>query len=172
MPQSLEASAIVNLTPDEAFALAHTLGADRISWDSHVEKRMLLRDARALDRGVQVFERVNDGRRLILEYDVWFPGQVSSNHMVKGPWWLADYGEGWHFKAVDGGTKVTWKITYRHAAPFLSEQLGAAMKLSFRTELDQRLADFVAASLDADLVQDAVSGKLPKYARHREAGTA
>lgn len=168
MPHSLEASAIVNLSPDEAFALAHTLGADRVAWDSHVEKRMLLRDARKIDRGVQVFERVNDGRRLIVQYDVWFPGQVSSNRMVKGPWWLADFGEGWHFKAVEGGTKVTWKLTYRHAARVLSEPLGALMKLSFRAELDQRMADYVAASLDADLVRDALTGGLPKFARHRD----
>lgn len=168
MAHSLEASATVSLSPDEAFALAHTLGADRIAWDSHVEKRMLLRDAREPGRGVQIFERVRDGRRLILRYDVWFPGQVSSNRMVKGPWWLADYGEGWHFRAVEGGTSVTWKITYRHRAPVLSEQVGAVMKLSFRSELDQRMADYVAASLDADLVRDAVSGKLPRFARHRD----
>ncbi len=168
MPHSLEATAIVNLSPKEAFALAHTLGADRISWDSHVEKRMLLKDARRLDKDVQVFERVMDGRRVILEYDVWFPGQLSSNRMIKGPWWLESYGEGWHFKPVEGGTQVTWKISYQHASRVLAEQLGSVMKLSFKTELDQRMADFVAASLDADLVQDAVSGKLPKFARHRD----
>lgn len=168
MPQSLEASAIISLSPDEAFALAHTLGADRVAWDSHVEKRMMLRDARQLDRGVQVFERVRDGRRVILQYDVWFPGQLSSNRMVKGPFWLADYGEGWHFTEVEGGTKVTWKITYRHAARALGSPVGSLMKFTFRAELDQRMADFVAASLDADLVRDAVSGALPKHARHRD----
>lgn len=168
MPHSLEASATVNLSPDEAFALAHTLGADRVAWDSHVEKRMLLGDARTLGLGTKVFERVKDGRRVILQYDVWFPGQLSSNRMVKGPWWLASYGEGWHFHEAAGGTKVTWKISYEHAAKVLSEQLGAVMKLSFKSELDERMADFVAASLDADLVADAVSGKLPKFARHRD----
>ncbi|MGO1544550.1 MAG: SRPBCC family protein [Gulosibacter sp.] len=171
MAQSLEASATVALSPEEAFALAHTLGADRIAWDSHVEKRMLLRDAQELGRGVQVFERVNDGRRVILKYDVWFPGQVSSNRMVKGPWWLADYGEGWHFTEVDGGTKVTWKITYKHAARALGDQIGGVMKLVFRSELDQRMDDYVAASLDADLVRDSVDalhGQLPRFARHRD----
>ncbi|WP_192497085.1 SRPBCC family protein [Gulosibacter chungangensis] len=168
MPHSLEATATVTLSPEEAFALAHTLGADRIAWDSHVEKRMLLGDARSIDRGVKVFERVKDGRRVILEYDVWFPGQLSSNRMVKGPWWLASYGEGWHFHETAGGTKVTWKITYEHAAKVLSDQLGAVMKLSFKSELDERMADFVAASLDAALVRDAVSGQLPKFARHRD----
>ncbi|SJM71742.1 SRPBCC family protein [Gulosibacter sp. 10] len=168
MSQSLEATATVALTPQEAFALAHTLGADRIAWDGHVEKRMLLRDARRIERGVQVFERVRDGRRMILEYDVWYPGQVSSNRMVKGPWWLADYGEGWHFTPVDGGTRVTWKIAYRHRSPVLAEQMAAAMRVLFRHELDARMADFAAAALDSGLVRDALAGELPRFARHRD----
>lgn len=167
MPHALEATAVVPLTLDEAFALAHTLGDDRTSWDNSVEKRMLLRDSTRLGLGAHVFERVRNGRRVILEYDVWYPGQVSSARMVKGPFWLGDYGEGWHFSGVDGGTRVTAKVTYRHAAKLLEAPVGAAMKFSFRTELDARMDDYINAARDIELVRRAVSSDLPLHARHR-----
>jgi hypothetical protein len=168
MSQSYEASTTVPLSPAEAFALAHTLGPDRTVWDTRVEKQLLLRDATELGQGTQVFQRLTDGLRLIHEYDLWLPGQLSSTHLVKGPWWLDAFGEGWHFTEADGGTRVTWKVTFRHRLPVFAPQAEAALLPRLRQTLDARMLDYRAAALDADLVERAASGVLPVGARHRD----
>ncbi|RRJ87467.1 hypothetical protein EG850_03975 [Gulosibacter macacae] len=172
MSQQLEASAWVPLDTETAFALAHTLGDDRTAWDSEVESRMLIRAHRELGPGAQVFERVGNGRRVIVEVDVWHPGQLSSTKLIKGPWWLAEYGEGWHVRPDEDGSRVTLKLTWRHAAPLFADAASATLRASLREELDRRMADFVVASEDATLVsrvRDRMrSGELAPGARHRE----
>lgn len=169
MSQSYEASALVALSPDHAFALAHSLGSDRTAWDTQVVSRMLLRDATQLGEDALVFERVRNGRRVILRQDMWLPGQLSSASMVKGPWWLAQYGEGWHFTPVGDETRVTWKVTFAHSATVLAPQLEAAIVARLRLELETRMEDYSAASRDADLMARIESGVLPADARHRQA---
>ena len=173
MAQQLESTAFVPLDPATAFALAHTLGDDRTAWDAGVVSRMLLREHRELGPGTLVFERARNGRRVILEIDVWHPGELSSARLVKGPFWLADYGEGWRVRpARDGlgreGAEVTGKLTWRHSAPVLADAVAATMRAAFRAELDERLAALAAAAEDAALVERVRSGRLPRGARHRE----
>lgn len=168
MSQSYEASATVPLSPEEAFALAHTLGPDRTSWDTHVVKQLLLRDATRVESGAQVFVRLDDGLRLIQEYDLWVPGQLSSTRLVKGPWWLDSYGEGWHFSPADGGTRVTWKVSFRHRLPVFGPQAEQVMAVKLHAQLDGRMSDYQVAARDVDLVERASSGWLPYGARHRD----
>lgn len=168
MSQSYEVTATVPLTPEEAFALAHTLGPDRTAWDTRVVKQLLLRDATRLGRGAQVFVRLDDGLRLIQEYDHWMPGQLSSTRLVKGPWWLESYGEGWHFAPTDGGTRVTWKTTFRHRLPVFGPQAEHVMLVKLRALLEARMDDFRAAARDVELVERATAGSLPHGARHRD----
>ena len=172
MPQ-IEASTLVPLSPADAFALAHTLGDDRRAWDPDVVERMLIRDHREVGPGAHVFERVRNGRRVILRYDVWYPGEVSAAVLVKGPFWLAEYGEGWHVAPAtlpDGtpGSRVVWKLTWRHALPVLRDRASAAMTAGFRSELDRRLAAFTDAAADEELLRRVRSGELPAGARHRD----
>lgn len=168
MSQSYEVSALVALSPQQAFVLAHSLGSDRTTWDTQVVKRMLLREATSLDEGAHVFERVRNGRRLILRQDIWLPGQLSSASMVKGPWWLDAYGEGWHFSPVGDETRVTWKITFAHKAPVFAPQLERGMVEALKRELDVRMADFRAASRDVGLMERLATGELAPDARHRD----
>lgn len=168
MSQSYEATATVPLTPEEAFALAHTLGPVRTDWDSHVEKQLLLRDATALGEGAQVFQRLTDGLRLIHEYELWVPGQLSSTRLVKGPWWMDGYGEGWHFREHVGGTRVTWKVTFAHKLPVFAPQAEQLLAMRLRAQLDARMADFKAAALDVELIERAMAPELPFGARHRD----
>lgn len=169
MSQSYEVSALVALSPERAFALAHSLGSDRTSWDTQVLKRWLLRDATELGEGALVFERVRNGRRVILRQDMWLPGQLSSATMVKGPWWLEQYGEGWHFTPVGEQTRVTRKVTFAHRAPVLAPQLEAMVYAPLRLELHTRMEDYAAASRDTELMARIDSGQLPANARHRDA---
>lgn len=172
MPQ-LEASALVPLSPADAFALAHTLGDDRRAWDADVVERMLLREHRDVGPGALVFERVHNGRRAILRYDVWFPGEVSATSLVKGPFWLAEYGEGWHVAPAtlpDGapGSRVVAKLVWQHALPVLREGAGSTLTAAFRAELERRMAGFEDAARDAALLERVRSGRLPRGARHRD----
>ena len=172
MAQQTEASVIVPVDIDTAFALAHTLGNDRTAWDTQVERRMLIRDHRRVQRGAQVFERVDNRRRVIVEYDSWFPPQQSSTRLLKGPFWLAEYGEGWHFSPAEAGTRVTLKLTWRHSAPLFAEAAARTLKQAFTAEVQQRLADLLAACEDASFVERVrardTAGELPPNARHRD----
>lgn len=168
MSQSYEASALVALSPDHAFALAHSLGSLRTVWDTQVVKRMLLRDATELGEGALVFERVRNGRRVILQQDLWIPGQLSSATMVKGPWWLKQYGEGWHFTPVGDETRVTWKVTLSHRSPVFATQAEVPLTAALRFELTNRMDDYAAAARDADLMAQIVAGVLSPDARHRD----
>ncbi|PPF46806.1 hypothetical protein C5B85_00485 [Pseudoclavibacter sp. AY1F1] len=142
MPQ-LEASVIVPLSVDDAFALAHTLGEAR-SWDPGVVRSEYIRGASSPATGAHFFTKTPSGRRMILELRVVHAPLVSAAEMVKGPSWLTSFGEGWRFEAVDGGTKATWKFTYKLASPVFSSTLGAATKPVFERELRERAAAFKA----------------------------
>ncbi|WP_282826608.1 SRPBCC family protein [Gulosibacter sediminis] len=168
MSQSYEVTATVPLTPEEAFALAHTLGPDRTAWDTRVVKQLLLRDATSLGSGAQVFVRLDDGLRLIQEYDLWLPGQLSSTRLIKGPWWLESYGEGWHFTPTNGGTRVTWKVTFHHRLPVFGPQAEQVMLVKLRAQFEARMEDFRAAARDVELIERATAESLPHGARHRD----
>lgn len=173
MAQQLESTAFVPVDPATAYALAHALGDDRTAWDPAVVRRMLLREHRELGPGALVFERVRSGRRVILEIEAWHPPELSSARMVKGPFWLGDYGEGWRVRpARDGlgreGAEVTGKITWQHALPVLADAAAATLRAAFRAELDARLAALATAAEDAALVARVRSGRLPANARHRD----
>lgn len=173
MPQQYESTVFLPVDPATAFALVHTLGDDRTAWDRDVVARMLIREHRELAPGALVFERVRNGRRVILEIEVWHPDALSSARLVKGPFWLADYGEGWRVRPgrdAQGreGSLVTGKVTWRHAAPVLADAAGAAMRGAFAGELDSRLASLEAACGDAALLDRVRSGRPAANSRHRE----
>ncbi|PPG27823.1 hypothetical protein C5E10_14970 [Pseudoclavibacter sp. RFBG4] len=140
MPQ-LEASVVVPLSVEAAFALAHTVGEAR-SWDPGVIRSEFIRGATAPVSGAHFFTKTPGGRRMILELRVVHAPLVSSAEMVKGPAWLTSFGEGWRFEAVESGTKATWKFTYKLASPVFASTLGAATKPAFDRELHQRAAAF------------------------------
>ncbi|WP_424463069.1 SRPBCC family protein [Pseudoclavibacter helvolus] len=140
MPQ-LEASVIVPLSVDDAFALAHTVGPAR-SWDPGVVRSEFIRGATAPAAGAHYFTKTPGGRRMILELRVVHAPFVSAAEMVKGPAWLTSFGEGWRFEAVEGGTKASWKFTYKLASPVFASTLGAATKPMFERELQGRAAAY------------------------------
>lgn len=172
MSEHIEVSTSLPIDPDSAFALVHTVGDDRTCWDHQTEARMLIRDHREVKLGAQVFERVSNRRRVIVEYDSWYPSRQSSTHLLKGPFWLAEYGEGWHVQPAEGGSRVTLKITWRHASPIFANAAAAAMSSAFTAEARERIADLLVASEDAELVarvrKRAATGELPANARHRD----
>lgn len=140
MPQ-LEASVIVPLPVEEAFALAHTVGEAR-SWDPGVVRSEYIRGADAPVVGAHYFTKTPGGRRMILELRVVHAPLVSAAEMVKGPNWLSSFGEGWRFEALESGTKATWKFTYKLASPLFASTIGAATKPVFEHELQQRAEAF------------------------------
>lgn len=111
MSQQLEAATVVPLDAETAFALAHSVGDIRTGWDDTLVKRMLVRGAREPGADAVVFERARDGRRMLLRTETWFPPQLSAARMIKGPAWLADYGEGIHVTALDDGGDRTGRHT-------------------------------------------------------------
>lgn len=146
MPQ-LEATAIVPLSPAEAFALAHEVGEARAAWDPAVVASRWLRRATAPAEGAAMFTKSQSGRRRILRFELVDPDRLTSARLVKGQPWLADYGEGLRFEPADsGGTTVTWKIVFKLRSPILARPLGQLIEPSFARELDSRLAGFQRAA--------------------------
>lgn len=157
MPQ-LEASVLVPLSVDAAFALAHTVGEAR-SWDPGVVRSEYIRGASSPVPGAHSFTKTPSGRRMILELRVVHAPLVSAAEMVKGPNWLSSFGEGWRFEAVDGGTKATWKFAYKLASPVFASSLGAATKPVLERELQQRVAAFKARAEELADTHSSASGQ-------------
>ncbi|MGO2112255.1 MAG: SRPBCC family protein, partial [Pseudoclavibacter sp.] len=116
MPQ-LEASAIVPLSPADAFTLAHTVGDERAAWDPAIAVSRWLRGATGPAEGAAVFTKAPSGRRRILRYELVEPNRLSSARLIKGQSHLADYGEGVRVEPDDHGSTITWKVVFKLRTP-------------------------------------------------------
>lgn len=144
---AVEASAVVPLDPERAFALAHELGERRAAWDAETIESRLIRGAQAQAEGASRFEKSRSGRRLILRTSQWAPPLASACTMAKGPAWLRDYGESVRVRPLpEGGSRVTWKIAATPVAPVLPGVVGGAIAPTLRAQLERRMAGFEAAA--------------------------
>ena len=165
MPQ-LESAAGIPLDAESVFAVATALGDLRASWDPYVERRMLVRGAAAQRAGSVVFERSPAGRRLLLTVETWFPPQLVGARMVKGPWWLGDYGESLRLRPVGpSAVEATRKVAF-HVRGLAPDVVGTAVAPRFAAENAARLTALVAACADARIVEQATSGSLPPGSVH------
>lgn len=166
MPQ-LESATTIPLDAASVFAVASTLGDLRASWDPYVERRMLVRGATAQHAGAIVFERSPSGRRLLLAVETWFPPQLAAARMVKGPWWLGDYGESLRLRtAGPSAVEATRKIAF-HVRGLAPEVVGSMVAPRFAAENAARLRALVAACADPGTVEQATSGTPSTRSIHR-----
>lgn len=146
MPHA-EASAVVPLPQERAFALAHDLGVVRAAWDPEAATSRLIRGAEAEGEGVHRFVKSPSGRRMILRTTTWFPPLASSCEMAKGPAWLRAYGESWRVERIDDErSRVTWKLTAKAASPVAPDAVGAALGPLLRRSVEHRMAGYVEAA--------------------------
>lgn len=142
----LEATAHVPLRPAEAFALAHETGPARAAWDPAVVASRWLRGAAGPAEGATLFTRSPRGRRRLLRVEHVTPDRLSAVRLVRGDRLLADYGEGVRVEPEAGGSRVTWKVTFKVRSPLAARSIGRLVTPVFERELDARLAGYVAAA--------------------------
>lgn len=145
MPQ-LEVTARVPLDPTEAFSLALETGEARAAWDPSVAASRWLRGATGPVVGGTLFTRSPRGRRRLLRVEHLTPDRLVALRLVRGDRLLADYGEGVRVEPEPGGSRVTWKVTFKVRAPLAARAIGELALPRFERELEARMAGFVAAA--------------------------
>ena len=85
----VEATAVVAVPPDVAFAVSQTVGDVRYRWDPFVREQRLLDGAIRPGKGVRTFTRSWHGLTMISEYVSYAPPTNVGMKMVSGPWFFA-----------------------------------------------------------------------------------
>lgn len=146
VPQ-IESTLVLATDAATAFALAHQVGAARADWDPAVAASRWIRGAEGVAPGAAVFIRSPRGSRRILRFELVEPGIISSARMIKGPWYLASYGEGLRFRQLpDGTTAVTWKLALHLRLPVAAKAAGRLVRPALELQLRARLAGLQAAA--------------------------
>jgi hypothetical protein len=114
----IEATQVVPVDIDTAFAVSQTHGDIRLMWDPFISSQHLI-DADRPGRGVRTRTVSRHRLTMVSEY-VSFkaPTQVGMK-MIEGPWFFQAFGGGWTFREVDGGTEATWRYTFTVRPPWL-----------------------------------------------------
>lgn len=142
----IESSVLLRLSPQRAWELVHATGAQRAAWDPFAARSRWTHGASGPADGASLFVRTPRGMRMLLRFEHPHPFVQSSARMVKGPAFLASYGEGWRFEEVPDGTRLVWKIAFRLRSPVLPRQLGDLAAHGFEAALAQRTASLARFS--------------------------
>ncbi|HWG27593.1 SRPBCC family protein [Actinospica sp.] len=114
----VEASVIVPVPPDVAFAVSQTVAPVRYRWDPFVREQHFVGGATRPGKGVRTFTRSRHGFTMISEYVSFAPPSNVGMKMVAGPWFFTVFAGGWRFTpaAEPGHTVATWKYSF-HCRP-------------------------------------------------------
>lgn len=161
MPR-VEATVVVALKPEQAFALSQTYGELRYRWDPFIRKQHLLDGADRPGKGVRTWTRSRHGLVMVSEYVSYKPAQQVGMRMVSGPWFFRSFSGGWNFAATDdGGTTATWRYSFtcrpRWLAP-VAERLGVWV---LGRDIRKRLDAFAVACADPEIVAAIGDGDVP-----------
>lgn len=108
----MTSSVVVPISIELAFAVSQTTGEVRYRWDPFVAKQRFLNGASGAGKGVQSETISRHRLRMVSEYTSHRPPTQSGMKMVEGPWFFSNFGGGWSFREVDGGTEATWRYTF------------------------------------------------------------
>lgn len=154
MPR-IEATAVVPVPPDVAFAVSQTHGEVRYRWDPFVHRQSLI-DAARPGRGVRT-ETISRHRiRMVSEYTSFRPPEQVGMKMVEGPWFFQSFGGGWIFKPEGGSSTVaTWRYTFTIRPAVLrpiADRIGSWL---LGHDINKRINAYAAACLDPIVVEAA-----------------
>lgn len=144
----VEASVVVGLPVELAFAVSQTQGEIRYRWDPFVRSQHLL-DADRPARGVRTVTRSRHGLRMVSEYTAFNPPSQVGMKMVEGPWFFRTFGGGWSFRAlVDDRTQATWRYTFSVRPAWMApvaERIGLWL---LQRDIERRIAGYARGCRD------------------------
>ncbi|MEM7339960.1 MAG: SRPBCC family protein [Actinomycetota bacterium] len=155
MPR-VQATVIVEVPVEVAFAVSQTQGEIRYRWDNFVRNQRLLHGADEPGIGVQTETVSRHGLRMVSEYTSFRPPNQVGMKMVGGPWFFRTFGGGWSFKPLDEArTEATWRYTFavrpRWLAP-IADRIGIVV---LARDIRRRIAGYAKGCADP-VVLDAV----------------
>jgi hypothetical protein len=112
----VEATIVVPVPPDVAFAVSQTTAPVRYRWDPFVREQHFVDGATRPAKGVRTFTRSRHGIAMISEYVSFHPPTNVGMKMVRGPWFFEMFGGGWRFAPAPdrpGHTVATWRYNFR-----------------------------------------------------------
>jgi ribosome-associated toxin RatA of RatAB toxin-antitoxin module len=149
----IEASCVVPISMDTAFALSQTYGELRYRWDPFVHHQELLNGATRAGGGVQTLTRSKHHLTMITEYQSFRPPNHVGMKMVKGPWFFQSFSGGWNFSSKsERETSVVWRYNFVVRPKWLrpiADRIGKAM---LQRDIDRRLAAFAKACTDPTIL--------------------
>ncbi|MEO7556695.1 MAG: SRPBCC family protein [Acidimicrobiales bacterium] len=149
----MEATAVVPLDADRAFALSQTYGELRYRWDPFVVEQRLLNGATAAGKGVQTWTRSRHRLQMISQYIAFRPPEHVGMRMVSGPWFFRTFSGGWNFTPVEADrTLATWRYNFTIRPRWLSpigDRIGVWI---LGRDVQRRVQAFAKACGDPDIV--------------------
>jgi hypothetical protein len=149
----VEASVVVDVPADVAFAVSQTTGELRLRWDPFIRRQYLLDGAVAPGKGVRTHTRSRHGFVMVSEYVSYVPPRNVGMTMREGPWFFATFGGGWRFEALaDDRTRAVWKYSFSCRPEFLrkiAEPIGAWL---LGRDIRRRIEAFARACADPEIV--------------------
>lgn len=165
----VEATAVVPLAPEWAFALSQTYGELRYRWDPFVREQRLLDGAAAAGKGVRTWTRSRHRLQMISQYVAFRPPEHVGMRMLSGPRFFATFSGGWNFAAVEGGaTRATWRYNFTIRPSWLAPVADRIGVWLLGRDIRKRVAAFAAACADPEIVAALGAGGDP--AEHSEPG--
>jgi hypothetical protein len=151
----IEATAVVPVPPEVAFAVSQAQGGLRYRWDPFVREQRLLDGAERPGRGVRSFTRSRHGLTMVSEYLGFNPPRQVGMRMVSGPWFFRSFSGGWGFAARDdGGTDATWRYSFTIRPAWLAPLAERVGRRVLQRDIERRLAGFARGCVDTALVAD------------------
>ncbi len=153
----VEATIVVEVPVEVAFAVSQTQGQIRYRWDRFVRSQELI-DASHPATGVRTLTRSRHGLRMVSEYTSFRPPTQVGMKMVEGPWFFRNFAGGWSFRAgPDGRTEATWRYTFsirpRWLAP-VAERIGLWI---LQRDIERRIEGYARGCGDEVVVAAAVA---------------
>ena len=147
----VEASAVVPVPPELAFAVSQTTGEVRYRWDPFVRSQHLL-GAERPGKGVRTATVSRHGLRMVSEYVSFAPPRNVGMRMVSGPWFFGNFAAGWRFlphRVGDvAGTRAVWRYSFRCRPRWLAPLAEAIGVRVLRRDVERRIAGFAAGCRD------------------------
>ncbi|GIG61624.1 hypothetical protein Lfu02_59960 [Longispora fulva] len=146
----VEATVVVPVPPELAFAVSQTTAPVRYRWDRFIRRQYFLDAATEPAKGVRTFTRSRLGVSMVSEYVSYQPPSHVGMRMVRGPWFFAVFAGGWRFAAADrpGHTVATWRYNFRCRPGWTrpaAERIGAWL---LGREIRRRIAGYAGGCAD------------------------
>jgi hypothetical protein len=149
----IEATTVVDVPVEVAFALSQSQGEIRYAWDPFVRSQELLDGATGPAKGVRTRTRSRHGLTMVSEYTSVHPPRQVGMRMVSGPWFFRTFSGGWSFVALDGGrTQATWRYSFSCRPKLLAVVGDPVGRWLLGRDIRRRLAGFARGCTEPAIV--------------------